>query len=305
MSKENKKEIIEHYEKIQGFAQTEIDRVHKIYKLLAWILGIIFTVGITLATILIDKSVSDIEKKYEQKYLSALEEAKINIRKEIDEELKIARGRIDTEINQEFEKDNIQNMVIDQTKMRIDEIADPIISSQIIEKVNPIKNDLTGIQKEIDRILIDYYLLAFNNDSREAFLKVYQFSNDPNFDKRYEAKLAINKKIRGIENFLIREYGMFNDLRYTSIKSPTEFIKYYNDSIGSESKLYDLEALWKFDKFNKEQKISIYEKLLPLETSFDCSYYMSSKIIEFLGIKLQPFEFEKIENKIKTRQNKN
>jgi hypothetical protein len=302
MIKENKNEIVENYEKIQSFAQTEIDRVHKIYKLLAWILGLIFTVGITLASILIDKSVSDIEKKYEQKYLSALDEAKMNIRKEIDDELKIAREKINTEINQEFEKDNIQNMVIDQTKMRIDEIADPIISSQIFAKIKPIENDLNNIQIEINRILIDYYLLAFNNDSREAFLKVYQFANDPNFVKKDEAKLAINKRIRGMENFLSRENGMFDDLNYTFVKSPSDFFRYYNDSIGSDSKLYAIEALWNYNKFNKEQKISIYEKLLPVETSFDCSYYMSSKIIDFLNLKLQPYEFKDIENKIKTSQ---
>lgn len=171
------------------------------YKLLAWILGIIFTVGLAIAAILIDKSVSDIDERYEQKYANALEEAKINIRNEIDNELKSSKEKINNEIKTEFEKDNIQKMVIDQTKQRIDEVADPIISSQIIEKVNPIKQDLKGIQNEIDKILIDYYLLAFNADSREAFIKVRELANDPDFERNKEAQASINKKIRGIENF--------------------------------------------------------------------------------------------------------
>jgi hypothetical protein len=236
MSKESKKKIVEHYEKIQGFAQIEIDRVHKIYKLLAWILGIIFTVGITLATILIDKSVSDIEKKYEQKYLSALEEAKINIRKEIDGELKIAREKINTEINQEFEKDNIQNMVIDQTKMRIDEIADPIIKSQITIKIDPIKNDIKNLHSEIDHIIFDYYLLAIENDSRSAFTKLYDLSNGNYFGNEEETKAILNKKIQDIENFLARETGEFWELDLAKIKTEKDFYAQYNDSITSDKR---------------------------------------------------------------------
>lgn len=294
---------IEHYERIQNFAQNEIERVHKMYKLLAWILGIIFTVGLAIAAILIDKSVSDIDERYEQKYANALEEAKINIRNEIDNELKSSKEKINNEIKTEFEKDNIQKMVIDQTKQRIDEVADPIISSQIIEKVNPIKQDLKGIQNEIDKILIDYYLLAFNADSREAFIKVRELANDPDFERNKEAQASINKKIRGIENFLIREVGTFTSLSYTSVKTPSEFINYYNDSIGVDAKLYYVEALWKYEKFTETQKISLYTKLFPSETSFDCSYYMSSKIIKYYGYNINPTEFGELERKIKQEKN--
>ena len=299
MEKDSKNEIIEYYEKIQNRAQTEIERVHSTYKIYAGIIGVIFTVGIAIAMLLIGKSLSDIETKYEQKYQNALDEAKYNIRKEVESELADAKQKINNEIKLEFEKDNIQNLVIHQTEMRIDQVADPIIESLIKEKLNPIKNDIVGFQKNIDKIKIDSYLLATENDSRAAFSKIYELSNDERFPEKIEVTKAIVKKVQDIESFLSRDSGIFMELEFTKVHSLSDFVKQYNDSIGSSEKILYLEALWKNKFYNPKQKISTFIKLFPDEQSFNCAYYMSKIFIEYFGYKLKPIDFEKILLRIK------
>lgn len=60
------KDLLEHYSKIQTFAQTEIERVYKIFKTLIWTVSIVFTVGVAIAALVIGKSVSEIKDKYER-----------------------------------------------------------------------------------------------------------------------------------------------------------------------------------------------------------------------------------------------
>ncbi len=119
MKKEKNNEIIENYEKIQSFAQTEIERTHRTFRIFVYVLASIFTFGIAIAAILIGKSITDIQDKYERNYQTSVQEMTIKMKNVVDSELDITKQKINDEIKQEFEKENVQNIVIQQTKERI------------------------------------------------------------------------------------------------------------------------------------------------------------------------------------------
>jgi len=302
MKKDKNNEIVENYEKIQNFAQVEIERTHRTFRLFVYVLTLIFTVGIAIAAILIGKSVTDIQDKYERNYQTSVQEMTIEMRRDVNTELDITKQKINDEIKQEFEKENIQNMVIQQTKDRIDKIADPIIESQITRKIDPIKKDLKNLQTEIDRITFDYYLLAIENDSRPAFIKLYELSNNKKSENKNEIKKALSRRIQDIENFLARKTGDLWELNYTGIRTENDFYLQYKDSITSDKKIYYLEALWKDKKFfNQKQKNSIFIKLFPNEKSLTCSYYIAKSLINEFEWDIKPSDFDKVYKKIKTR----
>ncbi len=132
--------ILEHYEKIRDFAQTEINRTVLVYKFLFWAITIILAVGITIGSIIIGKSIKEIEVKYDNAYHKAVSEERERIKADLKETWNNEKSELNRKIEDEFSRDNISRLVETNAKQRIDIIADRIIEQQIENKIAPLQS---------------------------------------------------------------------------------------------------------------------------------------------------------------------
>lgn len=295
--------IIEHYEKIQGFAQNEINRTFTVYKFLFWGLVVLLTFGITIGTILIGKSLSDIESKYEIKYQASIENAKQTVRKELDDELIKAKNEINENIKQGFNSENINHIVETNAKLRIDLIADRLIAQQIENKITPLKNDLnvikTNTNNEIDKIVFDYYELGVYNDSKKSFVGLYNISTDSKNKFKLDAQKVIKTKVSDMDIFFEREYGSFGTK--LDLKNITDidvlYEKYYSD-LSLDERFRFLEAYWDKSPNSRNDKLTLLSKIFKNETGLRSAYFIGKIFKSEYNLSCDAYNFEVIQYEI-------
>jgi len=165
---------IDHYEKIIDRVDKEIQHVHRVYYLLAGILGLIMTAGIAAVTILTWNTLGDAResvrqetqemkssleeevgmlKQKAQEMKSSLEE-EVGMLKQKAEEMKsslekevgMLRQEVQRRVEREFDKEEIQQLVREEAMERIDAVADQFIEKEIDKKVTPV---ISGVEKEM------------------------------------------------------------------------------------------------------------------------------------------------------------
>ena len=136
---------IERYEKIVDRANKEIAGVRYVYIWLAGILGIIFVVGMGVATFITYSTIGDIKSSVEER-VSKLEK------------------RVEERIEEQFDRHKIRKLVEDKAIERIDKLADKLIGEKIDEKATPLirqlqiqvgdlHSRLVAIDEKIDQIM--------------------------------------------------------------------------------------------------------------------------------------------------------
>ena len=147
---------IDHYEKIIDRVDKEIQHVHRVYYLLAGILGLIMTAGIAAVTILTWNTLGDARESVRQEtqeMKSSLEE-EVGMLKQKAEEMKsslekevgMLRQEVQRRVEREFDKEEIQQLVREEAMERIDAVADQFIEKEIDKKVTPV---ISGVEKEM------------------------------------------------------------------------------------------------------------------------------------------------------------
>jgi len=127
---------IERYEKIVDRANKEIAGVREVYVWLASVLGIIFIVGMGVATFITYSTIGDIKSSVEER------------------------------IEEQFDQNNIRQLVEKKAEDRIDIVADTLIGQKINEKIDPLisnvsnqtsnlQNRLVASEKKINTIMAD------------------------------------------------------------------------------------------------------------------------------------------------------
>lgn len=122
---------IDRYERIVDRAHNEIESVRTVYKWLATILGIIIAVGLTLTTIMIGNTIEGMKKS-------------------ISAELDFTKSMVINKIDEEFNNKNIKDLVIKQTKIRVDTVADELIGNHVENKINPRIKEVRTKLKALD-----------------------------------------------------------------------------------------------------------------------------------------------------------
>lgn len=294
--------IVEHYEKIQDFAQKEINRTFTVYKFLFWAIAILLTSGITIGTILIGKSLSDIESKYETKYQESFENARQTIRKEIEYELIKAKEDVSERIEYEFDADNIKKLVETNAQKRIDFIADKLIAIQIENKISPIKDNLktieTNTNNNIDKLIFDYYELGVYNDSKKAFIGLYNTSLDNSNIYQKKAQEIIDTKISDLEVFFKRKFGEFGSIIDINISDFDELYKKYKTELSLESRFYFLEDFWQNSNHDKKSKLNLLIKIFKDEIGLKSSYFIGKILINEYNLPIKPCDFINIQNEL-------
>jgi hypothetical protein len=112
----------DYFKDIAGFAKEEINYVRSAYKWLISLVAIVAIVGISVGIYFTYKSSIDFKKE---------------AREEIDRQIETLRDQVALRVDKQFRQENIQKMVEEKARERIDNIADKLIEKQIADKISP------------------------------------------------------------------------------------------------------------------------------------------------------------------------
>lgn len=174
-TKEEKKEI-DLYERIADRADKEINRVYRIYRLLVPTLGGIVVVGLTLATILIGSSISDLEQ------------------------------RVNKRVDEEFKKENITTLIEEKAKEYTERVAEKFIAAEINEIITPFKEEMrlaleeanAQVQRLNDLFIVSFVADKAKNGSKNAYMDLKNFAAKG----RTEVGIVARNKLTEIEKYL-------------------------------------------------------------------------------------------------------
>lgn len=181
MSSENKNDrsLIEYYEKIQAFAQKEIERSSSNYKILLGLLSFAFLFLVGSVYYFLGSTKSDLDKKYEENYKKyendykvVIANAQLKLERSIDSIFFAEKSSINKQIAMEFSENKIKMLVEKEAQKRIDNIADSIIKIKIENYFN---DHFTGELKIYFDLNYNYMQVMNQSDTRGFFKLVECF----------------------------------------------------------------------------------------------------------------------------------
>jgi hypothetical protein len=194
LPQETKDSHSENFKDIVGFAHEEIIFVRSAYRWLISLVGIFIIIVGTLIGILTYKSINNLKKE---------------AREEVERQVEILGKQVNKRIDEEYNKENIHNLVEDKAKERIDKIADGIIEKKIDDKVFPkirlAQEQLENVENNIKELkqrnkiaqLGDRAVLKASRDSLEELERMEKEA------KNEDLKAAIGAEIARIKMFWI------------------------------------------------------------------------------------------------------
>jgi len=188
---------IKMYQDIVDRAHSEVNSVREVYKWLCVGLGMIISTGIGFAAYLTYSNVRDMraDMKADRADMRAnmkdeLELMKIkakqdylmleaNLKTSVENKAQYVQKTVNSRIDAEFNKDNINTLVTNKAQERIDTIADIYIGKQVEQKITPHIISFNKNLKEFDnKVEFNAALSAAQNDDRESFELLRKWAND-------------------------------------------------------------------------------------------------------------------------------
>jgi len=220
--------LLEFVREVSGYADKEISRVSLIYKVAAFWISVIIAVGITFTF----KDAADMrnfaqqqmseQKKSMQEGVERQEKQMVDqrnlMKEEIERQQKLMRDTQETlfskmkvnlsqqvvnlgqavnkKVDEQFDKENITNLVTDKAQIRIDTIADPIITKKISKEIQPkineaekriqlVKTELNTTRENIEKLnrTADYLSIVSlaQNDDKAAFEQLQKWAKDKTY----------------------------------------------------------------------------------------------------------------------------
>jgi hypothetical protein len=220
--------LLEFVREISGHAESEVLRVTRIYKLVAYCLtaivltGIVFTYKdatefrrstqaemkefresaakeIAEQKRLIKEEVMDQQKQLHDRQQSLFSQMQANLSQQVNS----LGQKVERKVDEEFKTENITKLVNDKAQMRIDTIAGPLITDKISKQIQPkideadrnvhiIKGDIQAARDTLQNVQNTAAFLdvvtAAQNDDRQAFDKLKNWADDPTFNRQSDAK---------------------------------------------------------------------------------------------------------------------
>lgn len=266
---------IERYEKIVDRANKEIAGVRYVYIWLAGILGIIFVVGMGVATFITYSTIGDIKSSVEER-VSKLEK------------------RVEERIEEQFDKNNIRKLVEDKAIERIDKVADKLIGQKIDEKVTPLIRDvdiqardlqsrLVAIEEKINQIMADsekklsalegkteknlkamqieskflLTVLRAQNGDKESWLKLFQIAEKEQGTEQGEFAADAVKRI--YDDFF--KTGFRERMHYLPSVSDSKVVENLKNNLSHKRKT----AVYTIKKRLMYDQIPVLISMVPLE----------------------------------------
>lgn len=212
--KQNGGNLIGYLRTIIDRSNTEVDRVYKIYRILAGAVTTILIVGIGTVSYVSYNSVRDMRADLREEmstFRTRTAQEMTDFKERTSEEFDLLKNHVKSEqeiivadigkkvnqrIGDEFNKDNIQALVNTKAAERIDKVADPVIESKIDKRISPV---IAGANKTLKSVEVDAakmhntvaQLELFNefimtttaaqNDDRAAFEQLRKWATDKSY----------------------------------------------------------------------------------------------------------------------------
>ena len=284
---------IERYEKIVDRANKEIAGVRYVYIWLAGILGIIFVVGMGVATFITYSTLGAITSSVEER-VSKLEK------------------RVEERIEEQFDQNNIRKLVEDKAIERIDKVADKLIGQKIDEKVTPLIRDvdiqtrdlqsrLVAIEEKINQIMADsekklsalegeteknlkamqieskflLTVLRAQNGDKESWLKLLQIAEKEQGTELGEFAADAVKRI--YDDFF--KTGFRESMHYLPSVSDSEVVENLKNNLSHKRKT----AVYTIKKRLMYDQIPVLISMVPLEENLDVLGEIYIVLNELLG----------------------
>ena len=307
MEEKNNLNQLDLYEKILDRSDKEINRIHSMYKLAAYLVTICATVIIGLGAFIFFSNMNEAKEdatKRVDKLIESVNQDISNLKVEVRNEMNQSKDSIKTSflkniievesevnkrINAEFDKENISLLVNNTASERIDNIADQLIENQIKNKIRP---ELNKTEENISELEFRLTEIAVMNDDRKAFDKILIWAKDESHQFNKQA-IVFRERILNMDyNFSVFTFlalsGYFDMDKY----SMNEIIKTY-ESVTKENKKGLITEVWNSVKQNKSDKLKFIIDVIENDENLSCVAAASSIIINEYKLNFKPLEIEK------------
>jgi len=308
---------IDRFQSIVDRANKEITGVRHVYIWLASILGLIIIAGITAISLTTWNTIGDMRSDLR-------EETKL-ITSRLEDEVDLVGRQVTSRIEEEFDKDNIHDLVQTAANERIDAVADQIISKNIIEEVNPLASQLRDLNdrivvmdKKLEQIIEDSKqrlgalekethkelvalkeesqlvatIVRAENNDRRAFEQIRKWHNDESFQFSAEATAAY-QKIRSMHNSPIYRSGFTvpwkNGIEPSKLNLSDLKKNYQNISVSTPHlKPALIEYIWKREDIPKRNRMEFLIEVLKTDDSLVAVEYAGRYFAEGASLSKDP-----------------
>jgi len=284
----------EYIQTILEQSRKEINFIASLYK---WLIGgcvILIGIGMTFTF----KTFNDLRNEVNEvrnESTTKVEKTLNDLETKINTSFNKVQKDINEKIVNEFENKNIRTIIEKQAKKQVDETADKLIAEKInatiLPKINHAEQKLKEIQNAYNNLQSDFefnfIVQKANNQDRNAYDRLYQWSNDPNYKFQSDAKKAYQVIVdaHSSNNFLNNDLSKenFKTLTLQEIKNLYSSIPDYRYS----EKLSLMELIKTRTDFSKFEKMLFYIEIIKNDKDLEnielASYYLNS--IEKHGFK--------------------
>lgn len=289
---------IDHYQSIVDRAHQEIEGVRSVYKWLAGSLGIILATAIAAATYLTYNTMVD-------------------MRAHLDEQVTYVAKKVESRVDDEFKKENIQSLVQQKAQDRIDEVADIMINKQLTQIINPklaeFDEGLSSVKQELAmagsklkelesealkelRETSKYMMTvtAAQNEDRRAFDQLQEWVKDQDSPFRVKAQQAWQKILDDHTSpFIMSGYTV----PWKEDVDPSKFgineLRKSYESAPAHVRLALVEYIWKRNDFPKKEKMQFIVEVLRKDANLKVVEHAARYFMEVSGQKIKPLAVNK------------
>jgi tetratricopeptide (TPR) repeat protein len=271
---------LDRYERLQLSAERQIEQIGNAYEIHSNLIknGLLFFAG--CATVIVGiggyfffHSLSDLENSAR----TTIQEQVQSMTNTVASQLADETNRIDTVINDKFNKENIEPLIENKIQTKVDQVTAKIIEEEIRQQIDPefeiLTNKMANVQAELNQAKISSQevtnvldlamniVMTLNND-RAAFFKL----NQESLSKTNRYQLAINEALSTVFDQLAQDDSpMFKKtLNWSACNfdpntnSFDDYLQLMNRMPSPTAQAIILETLSAQTRFSREQKFVLY-----------------------------------------------
>jgi len=258
MEEKNNTNYLDIFEKILDRSDKEINKIHSMYKLAAWLVTGAATIITLLGAFIFFnnmKELKDDARKRVDDYiqsankdindfkvtiLNKMNHSADSIKTSFNENLIIVGNKVNNRIDEEFKEKNISLRI----EQKIDTLNNQIIEDKIKDKVLP---EIDRTEKNISELEFRLIEIAVMNDERKAFDKIISWANDNSNSFQKDAILLKEKILNMDYNFYVYVFLATSEGYFVDPRSMNEIENKYNN-VTKENRKNLIREVWRSEK---------------------------------------------------------
>ncbi len=295
------------YQDIVDRAHSEITWVRSAYKWLISLVGIVIVAGIYFTYQSVVQFKTDMRneiKDVTNNLTKEFSELKIRMKSDLDKQFIDLKHQVESRIDEEFKKENINKLVQDKAKERIDKIATPLIKTELNENFMPklvsAELKLKKIEKESNKSIKKLNLISefsmtvilAQNDDRKSFDKLEEWSSDKSFPLSDKAANVLKSIIIDHAQPFYTTYKVPWEKKFDPATQSLADLKKLYKSAQSLVKLSLIQYIWNRQDFSKKEKMSFLVDVLKNDNSLKAVEHAGRYFKKASGLKYKPLAID-------------